>query len=702
MATVVTKTVKPSGGDYISITAALQAEDDIRSNLVTRDEILVIECYKGDYSAVGGGVNYTDETVVVTGFTTDATRYIKITVPESERHNGKVKDGDGNYTGFTVIASASKTLFTISETYTEVEGLILASETLYASGMTASYNTGNYANIHHCLFYNFGNSNRAYCSFIAGDYTYGYFWNNIAILSKCRISNTSTSARWWYFYNNTFFDSAFDGGNDGVCRAINNLVYVSFAENCYTGTFHANSDYNISADNDATDATAPGANSLTNKSLANCAFVSTAYNNSQDVHITADSIAVGSGLDVSSGYTLVVTNDIDSETRSAWDIGADEYASASTNISITVPTTNVTATAITPSITAEGEVNVIVSTLATIITVNGISPNVFTEQNTTVIPPPAEATSAGNVPSIETTKTVNIVSPTAQADSIGIVPAVTTTTNVTVITTVAEVTAEGIVPTIESITNKTIGAPYAESQANGITPTITATETVGILSPTATVTAEGIEPLIEYTQSVTINTAAGEVTAECIAPNIISETIGNVSILTPIVNVSIDGISPTITTGMTTNVSIESPIAEVVSEGITTSIQTDANITANIAMATAEAESPVIVSGESVSIIVAHASAVTTGESPSVTTTETVNIEAPIAQADSEGIALTITAVTTNVIIITPIANSNANGESVLVDAVITERVRRKLLLSMAYGINVTKLRQKNRTKKAW
>jgi hypothetical protein len=78
MPTTVTKTVKPSGGDYTSLSAAIAGEKVARPNLVTNDEILVIECYA-----------MLDSTAVtVDGFTTDATRYVRITVPASERHNG--------------------------------------------------------------------------------------------------------------------------------------------------------------------------------------------------------------------------------------------------------------------------------------------------------------------------------------------------------------------------------------------------------------------------------------------------------------------------------------------------------------------------------------------------------------------------------------------------------------------------------------
>ncbi len=80
MPTTITVTVKPNGGgDYTSIQAALTAQAAIRSNLVGTDEVLEIACYAG-----------LDTTpVAVSGFTTDATHYIRIYCPAGEGHTGK-------------------------------------------------------------------------------------------------------------------------------------------------------------------------------------------------------------------------------------------------------------------------------------------------------------------------------------------------------------------------------------------------------------------------------------------------------------------------------------------------------------------------------------------------------------------------------------------------------------------------------------
>src|SRR3990167_873473 len=80
MATIVTSTIKPSGGDYTSLSAWEAAK---QSDIVTADQIQQAECYSmSDTTAV-----------VIDGWTTDATRYIKVYTPISERHDGKWNTG---------------------------------------------------------------------------------------------------------------------------------------------------------------------------------------------------------------------------------------------------------------------------------------------------------------------------------------------------------------------------------------------------------------------------------------------------------------------------------------------------------------------------------------------------------------------------------------------------------------------------------
>src|SRR5690242_10769248 len=107
MATVVTKTVKPSGGDYTSLSAAEAGE---QRDLVAADQIARIECYA-----------MTDATAVaVAGWTTDSTRYIEIVAPAGQRHSGK-----RDTTKYRLISTLSwfQNFVTCSQAYTRFEGL---------------------------------------------------------------------------------------------------------------------------------------------------------------------------------------------------------------------------------------------------------------------------------------------------------------------------------------------------------------------------------------------------------------------------------------------------------------------------------------------------------------------------------------------------------------------------------------------------
>ncbi len=80
MPTEIIHTIKSKGGDYTSLAAWEAAQ---QRDLTAVDEIAVAECY-----------NFQDTTaVLIAGWTTDATRYIKVYTPTSERHTGVADTG---------------------------------------------------------------------------------------------------------------------------------------------------------------------------------------------------------------------------------------------------------------------------------------------------------------------------------------------------------------------------------------------------------------------------------------------------------------------------------------------------------------------------------------------------------------------------------------------------------------------------------
>lgn len=134
---VITKTVKPSGGDYTSLTAWDAGE---ATNLVTAGNSHVLECYKGDYGA-GGGVNYTKELVdVASPWVCGASNTLTLTVPQAERHTGKPLSS-GVYTGFAIRSTNTSfaIVLAINVTYVTVDGFIIDCDSKQVSGISANY-----------------------------------------------------------------------------------------------------------------------------------------------------------------------------------------------------------------------------------------------------------------------------------------------------------------------------------------------------------------------------------------------------------------------------------------------------------------------------------------------------------------------------------------------------------------------------------
>ncbi len=272
--------------------------------------IAVAECYKGDYSTVGtGGVNYIEDNVTIDGWTTGASNYIKVYTPQSERHNGvagsgfrlndklellELRENDIIIQG---IEFDQSTTFNheIIDVYGGLSNITVEQNIVHDTGghCIKAYAWGGFGTIRNNIIYNCGhNSDRS------------------AISVQKAVDN---------IYNNTIYDS--ERGisiGDTVKNLKNNMVMGSTDHDFSIGVSPNSVSHNISSD-----ATAPGDNSITNVSLDDIGFVSTT-DGSEDFHISFDSVAKDSGVDLSSTFTT----DIDGETRDldgqGWDIGADE------------------------------------------------------------------------------------------------------------------------------------------------------------------------------------------------------------------------------------------------------------------------------------------------------------------------------------------------------------------------------------------
>jgi hypothetical protein len=278
MATVRTVTVKPSGGDYTSLAAAISGE---AGNLVALDRQLDIECHAFEDTAV----------VNVTGYTTDATRYIRIYA--AQNHGGKWNNSVYRYS-----YSGASNSFTVGAQYTRVEGIqIDRGVNGPYNAIQASSSAGSYLLIDRVIARCIGTGGSGTTAFVAYDGAI----NVIARNSLAYGFNSHSASRGWYFIGT--------GNKTQNCTAVD----------CYVG-FHGADAYNCGA----VDCTTPFASMAGQTTCSSSTPIFVDADN-YDFHLAfSDTVWKGNGTDLSADFTI----DIDGQTRSSWDIGADEYISA--------------------------------------------------------------------------------------------------------------------------------------------------------------------------------------------------------------------------------------------------------------------------------------------------------------------------------------------------------------------------------------
>lgn len=123
-------------------------------------------------------------------------------------------------------------------------------------------------------------------------------------------------------YNNTTYGNTtgiYSNNHDKDAIAINNLSYNNTTD--FAGTFDSTSDYNFSKDDTAPEAAGNSIWGTTDGLTPDFVDIGSG---TEDFHIESTSDAIGEGTDLSGTFT----DDIDGDTRSAWDMGADEFVSA--------------------------------------------------------------------------------------------------------------------------------------------------------------------------------------------------------------------------------------------------------------------------------------------------------------------------------------------------------------------------------------
>jgi len=325
-ADITTSTVVSIKHEYTSLSAAVAGAVDANhlntTDLVTGNYQLNFPCY------YDSGADTTS--VVVSGYTTGVSNFIKIYTPVStsnevnvsQRHNGKTNGN--NY----IIKPTTGRAISIGIKNIRIDGLEIDMITSNNFGIILNYSvtdvydsyisnniianlSGDWAGLIEC-------SNGGVGSKL-------YIFNNI--LSNVIGSNEQRAIRvnganlTTYIYNNTFYNVARGiWSNAGaIIIAKNNIVQIC-TNYCYLGV-DASSVNNISSD-----ATSPNI-SLRNKIVAFADYAN------KDFHLSpTDTSAKNAGADLSVDANLPVTTDIDGQTRPTGagvvDIGADEAATA--------------------------------------------------------------------------------------------------------------------------------------------------------------------------------------------------------------------------------------------------------------------------------------------------------------------------------------------------------------------------------------
>ena len=288
------------GGYYTTLTAWEAAQ---QGDLVTADEIRVAECYDDWPSGLS-------DSFVIAGSTTDATRYLKITVASGHRHNGIPQ------TGFHIKKSLAldrliynQVAYTVLD-YLDVEntdsgGIAIESTVAFtAQNCIAKGGTSRQAfrnctggqSFYSCLAWGGGSG------FLCIGYQSPTLYNSAAV-------NCTTG-----------FDlEAGTGDLLKNCLAYNNTTN-------YAGSYSSSSSNNASSSASG----APGTSAV--HSVTSAAFVNSAAS-PPDMHLASGSALIGAGTNLYSTFTT----DIDGDTwpsGGAWDIGFDYYVSSGTNVSL--------------------------------------------------------------------------------------------------------------------------------------------------------------------------------------------------------------------------------------------------------------------------------------------------------------------------------------------------------------------------------
>lgn len=291
-----TVTVRPSGGDYTSLSAAITGEVTANADLTATglDGILTI--------SIEGTWSSPDTAAVVDGFTVDSTHYVRIV---------------NNATNYNIVAN--------STTYTGLLGLVNHYTRVRGNGLTVNKTGGG-----------------GYVVLVDGDNCFLdgvkitgatdgegilFLLTNDSVIANCIIYGSNVDGVWQNFTGGTRFYNCLSVGNAGDGFDFNGRDVTAI--NCYAGGNGGN-DWVGTGTVSLTDCySEDGTLSTTTVAYSTATFTSITVG-SEDFSLPTGSALIDQGTDLSADATYPFDWDIEGTTRDAsWDVGAYEYVVSS-------------------------------------------------------------------------------------------------------------------------------------------------------------------------------------------------------------------------------------------------------------------------------------------------------------------------------------------------------------------------------------
>jgi len=311
-ATQLKKTVMQSGGDYTSLEACMDANEQ---NLVTADKYFDVE--------IDGEWTDDDTTaVLIHNYTTDATRYINIYTTATARHDGRTDNVSGLDNYRLNISQEGGTGFNIGDDYTTIDGLQFSKNGGSTVGTGIGGGSAN-AVLKNTIIHDFngrtaalnitGTAYNIICLNGESQYNKGIRATNLYNCTVYKVGDATNQPTYGYGIS----IGTIGRNNIAIqCGGDTSLGFVSYVAS-------ASKDYNASDD-----ATAAGDNSLNSGTASvpsTSDFVSVEAG-SEDLRLVSSAVEINVGSDESG----IFTTDIEGDTRSSFDMGADEYVSGVT------------------------------------------------------------------------------------------------------------------------------------------------------------------------------------------------------------------------------------------------------------------------------------------------------------------------------------------------------------------------------------